>query len=111
MITWNKEQILAVLENPDYRTGTLENRYIIYRMLQSMYNRQTVDEQNAEFTLHHNNIGFNGPDSRLLSSIASESKRYNNLTIRQAFLVAKKMKKYWRQLVEIAETNTTAKAA
>lgn len=101
-MTFDKGGILSILANPDKKTGDKENRYLIYRMLQAMYERQTMDEQASGFTKHWNNVGFNGVDAPLLSEVAERSKQYKNLTVKQAFMVAKRLKKYAGQLAGIA---------
>jgi hypothetical protein len=84
------------------KVGTHEKRYLVYRMLQALYEYQTRDEQYAETTKHRNNVGFNGPDAGLLSGIAKRSQKYQNLTAKQAKLVASRLVKYTGQLVKIA---------
>src|ERR1019366_9001622 len=74
----------------------------VYKMLQKLFERQTVDEQSAEFTKYVNGRGFNGADANVLSDIAKKSIQYQNLTVKQAALVARRLKKYAGQLEEIA---------
>lgn len=99
---WTKQDILRVLDNPKGRTGKYRNSQIIQRMLVRMYARQTEIEQSAYSTICNNGIGFNGIDAQILSDIAVRSEQYRDLTERQAALVAKKLKKYIRQLCDIA---------
>jgi hypothetical protein len=47
------------------------------RGILAIYARQTADEQRAEATKNHNNIGFNGADARFLSSIAKQLELFN----------------------------------
>jgi hypothetical protein len=112
-MTWTKEDIKALLVATQeagplgkvVKTGQVENRKIVYKMLQAMFQRQTADEQCADTTKHVNKMGFNGSDARVLSDIAKKSQQYQNLTIRQAAYVAKKLMKYAGQLEQIAKGN------
>lgn len=100
---WTKAFIRGVLEKPEGMTaGKHQNRYLIYRMLQALYERQTSSEQASQQTQVLNGVGFNGADARLLSKVAIQSKPYNNLTVKQAVMVAKRLKKYAGQLETIA---------
>lgn len=101
-MNWTKEEIVAVLANPEGQTGKHKNRYLVYRMLQALYQRQTSTEQEAELTIEHNGVGFNGVDADFLSSVAKNSLKYQGLTEKQAAFVAKRLKKYAKQLAGIA---------
>lgn len=106
-----KEQLITILSSPYGQTGKHENRYLIYRMLQAMYLRQTANEQATGDTHVLNGVGFNGRDARFLSAVAQSSKQYNNLTVRQAAAVGKSLIKYSRQLLEIAEEKAGSQLA
>lgn len=106
-----KAEIRAILINPAGVTGRHQNRYLVYRMLQAMFDRQTADEQASDDTKHVNGVGFNGVDAPLLSDVAKRSKQYNNLTIKQAAMVARRLTKYTGQLEAIAAAKQIAKAA
>jgi hypothetical protein len=101
-MTWTPDVIKGILAAPSGKTGRVENRRIIYRMLQRMYERQTYDEQCDHTTKHSNGMGFNYMDADVLSDIAQRSQQYGNLTIGQAQLVANKLRKYVMQLHDIA---------
>jgi hypothetical protein len=101
-MTFTKETIASILANPQASTGGKENRYLVYRMLQAMYQRQTASEQ-ATFTTHYvNHVGFNSADAPLLTDVAKRSQKYNNLTPKQAVMIARRLKKYVGQLASIA---------
>lgn len=102
---WNESVIAGVLSKPLGQTGGKQNRYLIYRMLQAMYKRQTAMEQSISTTVAQNGVGFNAYDAPFLSSVATNSLRYKNLTEKQSVKVAKALKKYIRQLTEIANEN------
>ena len=117
--TWNKEFLYTVLNQAvvdrqrGYSTkyGKLEARYIVYRMLQALYERQTADEKISGDTKHVNSRGLNSADgkSKMLLSIAKKSQAYKNLTVAQAAVVAPKLVKYVGQLVKAIEEKIEAK--
>lgn len=111
MICFDADKIMDVLSHPAGTTEGMQNSKIIYRMLWSLYQRQESDEKEYEATVHHNNVGFNGVDARFLSSVARGGQKFQNLTLRQAVPVAKALKKYLNQLIEIANEKQPIKAA
>lgn len=101
---FDREGILSILANPEGVTGQHANRYLIYRMLQAMFERQTQSEQDSGMTHVLNGVGFNGVDAGFLSDVAVKSRKYKNLTPSQAKAVGRSLKKYVKQLVAIAES-------
>ncbi len=110
MIHFDADTIRMVLETPDRNMNGYPHSKIIWRMLQALYSRQTSQEQSMQATVENNGMGFNGFDATFLSDVAEKSQQYKNLTPRQAAVVAKKLKKYIRQLVEIANELQPEKA-
>jgi hypothetical protein len=103
---WNKQALLAILDNPAGSVAgatPYPHTKVIYRMLQALYDRQTMDEKQAEYTKHENSVGFNSADAPSLTDIAKKSKVYQNLTVKQAWLVAKRIRKYMGQLIDIRD--------
>lgn len=112
LLLQTKEGIEAVLNNPagttpGGSTAPIPNSYLIYRMLQAMYARQTADEQSSRFTKHTNSVGFNKFDADYLSKVARQSQAYKDLSPRQAVAVARLLRKYVGQLVSIAQSHST----
>lgn len=111
-MTWDEQRITMVLatplENMRERTGGRENRYLIYRMLQAMFERQTSSEQRLDVTVERNHIGFSAADARLLSDVAKRSQPYKTLTAKQAVMVARRLSKYTRQLADVAASKQMA---
>src|SRR5579863_5129023 len=109
---WTRETIKAILLDPKGKTEVsgkvLTNNSLIYRMLQSLYARQTAYEQASKSTVEDNGIGFNGFDSGFLSDVAERSKAYGRLSSLQAAKVAKRLIKYAGQLESIAQENIQA---
>lgn len=110
-MTWTQEEIKAVLQNAEGTTGGKPNRYLIYRMLQGLYQKQTTHEQAAEYTSDKNNVGFNAYDATLLTNVAKTSLAYQNLTICQAAMVGRRLVKYAGQLERIAAEKQAARLA
>lgn len=75
------------------------------RAIIAIYKRQTVTEQSVGVTICDNGVGFTGADSYILSSFAVQIKKGHQLTPKQAATAAKRMPKYWKQLIQIAEAN------
>ena len=75
----------------------------VNKALLKIYEFQTVAEQEFGVTIENNKVGFNGSDSEILSSFAEQLKKRGFLTPKQEFLAKKKMKKYWRQILEISD--------
>jgi hypothetical protein len=75
-----RSYIINLLETNDKAIG---------RALVALYNRQTEDEQDAEYTKHLNGVGFSGCDGVIGSSMA---KYY----IRNGYLTTKQLQ-YWRK--------------
>lgn len=98
---WTKESILDMLE---------KNDVMVERSLMVMYLRQTTDEQVMQSTGHNNGVGFNGTDAPFLSKLAEwvkDRKERNvpegkRLSEKQRVIVRRKLKKYSRQLLEVA---------
>ena len=112
-MAWNKQSIIQILENPQGRTDVkgkwCDNRFLIWKMLQALYERQTAYEQEHKLTVEENGVGFNGYDSGFLSEVAETSKRFKNLTQPQANAVARRLRKYAGQLERIALENIQLK--
>jgi hypothetical protein len=89
---WNKESIQHLLDSNDEAVS---------KALMTIYARQTAAEKASQATVEHNGRGFTGTDAEFLSSIASRLPGYGyRLTARQLPHVRRKMRKYWRQLLD-----------
>lgn len=93
MRTWTEEEIKTLVQTNDK---------VLYGALLKLYGEQTADEQAAGSTKHYNKRGFNGADSRFLSSVARFLKRKGYLTDKQKYCVRKKLIKYNKQLTRLA---------
>ena len=67
--------------------------------LLKIYDFQTADEQQFEYTSDANNVGFTGADGEILTSFAKGLLKYRTLTERQMAITKNKMPKYWRQIL------------
>lgn len=78
------------------------NDKVLVGALMKLYAEQTSDEQANGETRHHNGRGFNGTDSKFLSSVAEFYKKRGFLTDKQKHCVRRKLAKYNKQLTRLA---------
>lgn len=90
---WTEEEIKTLIQTNDK---------VLYGALKKLYAEQTADEQVAGETKHHNGVGFNGCDSKIMSSFAEFLNRTGFLTTKQKALARKKLVKYNKQLTRLA---------
>lgn len=90
---WSEDEIKILVQTNDK---------VLYGALKRLYAEQTADEQSAGETHHHNGAGFNGADSRFLSSVSEFLLKNGFLTEKQKIVVRKKLVKYNRQLTRLA---------
>lgn len=90
---WTTEDIKRLLKT---------NKTFVIRSLIKMYNLQTEGEKNIRETTEHNGIGFNGADAKPLSGIAEQIITNNFITCKQFDYVQRKIAKYHKQLLKIA---------
>lgn len=93
MRVWTEEEIKVLVQTNDK---------VLYGALKRLYAEQTADEQEVGETHHHNGAGFNGADSRFLSSVSEFLLKNGFLTEKQKFVVRKKLVKYNKQLTRLA---------
>lgn len=91
--TWDKESIQELLKSNDKAVA---------RAVLAVYRFQTEAEKSTQTTRDSNGIGFSAFDAEILSDFAEKLKRGLTLSPRQLELARKKMLKYHRQLVLIA---------
>jgi hypothetical protein len=116
---WSVDAIRHILsvvgdkaENGNLKYGEVRYSSLVYKMLQALYMRQTVDEQVAGETLNvRNKQGFNGRDAGFLSNVAKNAQEFGTLTPRQLQSVARGLLKYSSQLSRLAAETIAAKAA
>jgi hypothetical protein len=77
-----------------------DNEWMV-RGLLAIFARQTEDEKSAEHTKHHNEVGFNGVDSTILTGFAKQWKARNWFSDKQLAILRRKMPKYAGQLARI----------
>lgn len=98
------------------------DRWMLKALL-TIYEYQTSSEQASEMTSQHNGVGFTGIDGGILSSFAKQLIRRGVpalleakeevtatrfLSPKQIPILRKKMPKYAKQLVQIADSKVTA---
>lgn len=87
---WGKSDIQSLIES---------NEKAVYRALVLIYSKQTEAEKAIDQTKDHNGVGFSGLDAEILSSFAKFYQRAGFLTTKQVAIAKKKLKKYWRQIL------------
>jgi hypothetical protein len=90
---WTESSIKTLLET---------NPKAVERAIVAIYERQTPDEKATHETSKTNGVGFSKFDAEFLSSLAEWIKRGRTLTPRQLAIGRNKIKRYHRQLVELA---------
>jgi len=85
------------------RTQLKTNEKWAKKALLEIYKFQTESEQQSGHTEIWNNVGFNGCDDEILTSLAQQLIRKGWLSPKQMVLVHKKIQKYTRQVVEISD--------
>ncbi len=86
----------------EIRTLVQTNDKVLYGALKKLYNEQTSDEKAVGETKHNNGVGFNGVDSKFMSSVAEFLIKRGFLTDKQKYCVRKRMVKYTKQLTKLA---------
>lgn len=100
MKTWNEQSIKALLDS---------NTRAVEKAIVAIYQRQTGDEKASKHTNHINGMGFSKYDAEFMSSLAEWIMRGRTLTPRQLAIGRNKIKRYHRQLVEIANAKESQK--
>lgn len=90
---WTEDEIRNLIQTNDK---------VLYGALLKLYGEQTRDEQSEGETKHCNGVGFNGADSKFLSSVAEFLKKRGFLTPKQKAVTRRKLVKYNRQLTRLA---------
>jgi 2-succinyl-5-enolpyruvyl-6-hydroxy-3-cyclohexene-1-carboxylate synthase len=96
---WTVEEITNLLRNSDNA---------VIKATLAIRNRQTPDEQASEATKHHNNMGYNGIDAKIMTSFGNQIAKQQAagrplwLSEKQLAIARKKIFKYAGQLTKIA---------
>lgn len=90
---WIKDEIVDMLKT---------NPKAVTRGIVAIYQKQTKDEKVTLSTNHHNGIGFNAVDAKILSSFAEQILNGHSLTTKQFEIAKKRIIKYSVQLAKIA---------
>lgn len=81
------------------------NDLAVCRALVVIFERQTLSEQQSNTTQIWNHVGFSGPHAEICSSFAKQYMSRGSLSPKQLEVARRIMKKYWRQLADIAKSN------
>lgn len=90
---WDKTAIQDLL---------MESDRAVLRAVTAIYSLQTESEKLSHMTSVDNKVGFSAFDADILSSFAEQIKYRGGLSVKQMAIARNKMKRYWRQLVLIA---------
>ena len=101
MKTWTVDEI---------KDNLMKSDLWVIRGLLAIYNNQTSDEKSAGATRYENGIGFSGCDSEILSSFAKFYQERKFLSKKQIEIARKRIVKYRKQLVAIANENEQRKS-
>lgn len=82
---------------------------VFHRAIIVLYEKQTEDERNAEQTLHHNKVGFNGVDANFMSYCARWVLDGKQLTGKFKERARQMILKYAKQLTAIANAKAALK--
>ena len=93
MRIWTEEEIKSLIQTNDQ---------VLYRALKKLYEQQTTYEQKTGETITHNGVGFNGVDSKFLSSVSKFLITKGFLTEKQKEVTRRKLVKYNKQLTKLA---------
>lgn len=90
---WTKERIHELLDGND--AAVIRGMYAIQA-------RQTADEQAGHLTKHTNGIGWSKFDAEWMGEMIDGHRKWGRLTPKQMAVTRNKLKRYHRQLCEIA---------
>jgi hypothetical protein len=90
------EEIVALL---DSRQDAVERGLLVIDAF------QTADERSGKYTYYQNGVGWGGSDAEFGSSLAARVREGRSLTAKQLHYARKLVKKYRRQLVDVARGN------
>ena len=100
---------------PSKVTKTAQHKFIRHMLstndnwakaaLLKIYEFQTDAEQSYQKTIEHNNVGFSGNESEILSSLAEQLKTKGWLSPKQMKIVFKRIPRYSRQIIQISNKN------
>lgn len=96
MRIWTAEEIINLIE---------KNNTFVERCIVKIYERQTADEQETFNTNHNNGIGFSGADAGKMTYYAKYILTGRHLTGEHLETAKQRIKKYKKQLLEIANNN------
>lgn len=96
------KRVYDVEEIRDYLKKS--DRFVINSLIK-MYMMQTAEEQEGKSTEYKNGVGFNAFDANVLSNIARQCINEHYITVKQVNLVYNKIKKYAKQITQIANGN------
>lgn len=93
MKVYDKEEIWQLI---------LKNKKFAERCMLKIYSKMTLEEKAKGFSLNHDNIGYNRYDTPFMCFVCEKLKSGNELSAREFYMARYRLKKYLKQLVNIA---------
>jgi|SRR5579859_382804 len=90
---WTVDEIKNLIETNDIFVG---------KATVKLFEKQTEDEKQTDTTGENNGVGFNGTDAFIMSKFAKFYMERNFLTAKQLAIARKKIRKYSKQITNIA---------
>lgn len=81
----------------------------VYKGILAIQRRQTDDEKAGHLTKHTNGVGWSKWDAGWMADMIGKYNQWGSLTAKQMAVTRNKLKRYRRQLLEIALENEAAK--
>jgi hypothetical protein len=73
------------------------------KALVTVFNNQTLSEQEGRCTSNLNGVGFGAFDADILTGLCAQYIRKDFLTPKQMDIVFKKMPRYWAQIIQASD--------
>jgi len=80
---------------------TVDEQWMLASLLK-IYESQTLSEKEIGETYFTNGVGFSGFDSKLLSNLAKQYKKWKWLSLKQKAIAFKQMPKYYQQIINVS---------
>lgn len=96
---WTKDKIHAMLD---------KRPEAVMRALIAIDGRQEPDERASGTTRHTNGVGWSKYDAEFCGQMADRARRNWSFSPKQLAVSRNKVKRYWRQLIEIANAREAA---
>jgi len=104
-----KENTMKIWKKEDIRNLLIVRDDAVVRGMLVIYDLQTADEQNSEYTIEANGVGYSGAHAEIMTSFSKFYLKNNFLSRKQINIARRIILKYTRQLAEAANKNEEKK--